>query len=52
MKYVLLYDVNGSEQAFGYTESLDLSQLATLCENAIFDGIDIFRVTVAGRATA
>ena len=49
MKYALVYDVNGTEAYFGFTECLDLEQLKTLCQNAIDDGIDIFRVVVAGR---
>lgn len=52
MKYALVYDVNGRDAIFGYTECLDLKQLAQLCENAIFDGIDIFHIIVTGRRTA
>ena len=46
MKYALVYDANGSEQTFGYTDCLDLGQLLKLCENAISDGIDLFRIVV------
>ena len=46
MKYALVYDVTGSEQTFGYTDCLDLEQLLKLCENAISDGIDLFRIVV------
>lgn len=46
MKYALVYDMNGSEQTFGYTDCLDLGQLLKLCENAINDGIDLFRIVL------
>lgn len=52
MKYALVYDVGGSDAIYGNTECLDLRQLAQLCENAIYDGIDIFRIIVIGRRTA
>lgn len=52
MKYALVYDLNGQDEIFGYTECLDARQLAQLCENAIFDGIDIFHIIVTGRRTA
>lgn len=49
MKYVLLYDVNGIETYYGFTERLDLNQLLQLIENAVSEGIDIFRISVFGR---
>ena len=44
MKYALVYDGNGKEQYYGFTEVLDLEQLSQLCQNAIDDGIDLFRI--------
>lgn len=52
MKYALVYDGNGKEQYYGFTEVLDLEQLSQLCQNAIDDGIDLFRIVIFGRATA
>ncbi len=51
MKYALIYDGNGKEQYYGFTEVLDLEQLSQLCQNAIDDGIDLFRIVIFGRAT-